>query len=470
MSEANFGHEIEDAPSRPEGSELQDTVTTEPKDDQERSSSPEAKIAQAEKVIADMREWLTQNGLDSTEQIDNTLSELTVEYDNDTDQAITSGSLSLYSLTSAEGLTLPQSVGGSLYLNYITSAEGLTLPESVGGQLQLESLTSAEGLTLPESVGGTLNLNLITSAEGLTLPESIGGSLYLGSLTSAEGLTLPESIGGSLYLHSLTSAEGLTLPQSVGGSLSLYSLTSAEGLTLPQSVGGTLGLRYLTSAEGLTLPQSVVGDIDLSSLTHEDRQKLREQRPDLADKIKDEKIPSYGRKIEDLPEHTPQSPDSTIVDSPPPPPRGPELTVEEAPAKFNELYQRLLRAMPIEGLSLPDGGITYNYEKNGGDVQLTLVSNEVSVSITKTERAASGGDSASLFISTNAQGANTAEFNFVSNGQLRQVNLDPDQTSEVINTVYAQMLELAVKGEESHGKREAEAKQQVDSALKDFLS
>ena len=437
MSEANFGHEIEEAPSRPEGSELQDTVTTEPKVDQERSSSPEAKIAQAEKVIADMREWLTQDGTYSTEQIDNILSELTVEYDNDTDQAITSGDLNLYYLTSAEGLTLPESVGGDLYLRSLTSAEGLTFPESVGGDLNLRSLTSAEGLTFPESVGGDLDLRDLTSAEGLTLPQSVGGILNLDSLTSAEGLTFPQSVGGDLYLQSLTSAEGLTLPQSVGGGFYFESLTSAEGLTLPQSVGG---------------------DLNLSSLTHEDRQKLREQRPDLADKIKDEKIPSYG------------SPELTTGDSPPPPPKGPELTVEEAPAKFNELYQRLLRAMPIEGLSLSDGGITYNYEKNGGDVKLTLVSNEVNVSIRKSERAASGDNSASLFISTNAQGANTAEFNFISDGQLRQVNLDPDQTSEVINTVYAQMLELAVKGEESHGQREAEAKQQVDSALKDFLS
>ena len=52
-----------------------------------------------------------------------------------------------------------------------------------------------------------LDLNSLTSAEGLTLPESIGGSLNLSSLTSAEGLTLPESIGGYLNLSSLTSAE-----------------------------------------------------------------------------------------------------------------------------------------------------------------------------------------------------------------------------------------------------------------------
>ena len=74
---------------------------------------------------------------------------------------------------------------------------------------------------------GHLYLGNLTSAEGLTLPESVGGHLYLGSLTSAEGLTLPQSIG-DIDLRSLTSAEGLTLPQSIGGDLYLRSLTSAE--------------------------------------------------------------------------------------------------------------------------------------------------------------------------------------------------------------------------------------------------
>ena len=210
---------------------------------QRQEATIEAKIAQAEKVITDMREWLTQDGTYSSEEIDERLSKLTVEYDNDTDQVITSGSLNLRTLTSAEGLTLPQSVGGELYLGSLTSAEGLTLPQSVGGDLDLRDLTSAEGLTLPQSVGGTLSLR---------------------SLTSAEGLTFPESVGGDLDLRDLTSAEGLTLPQSVGDYLDLTSLRSAEGLTLPQSVGGDLNLRDLNS---------------------EDRQKLRELRPDLADKI-----------------------------------------------------------------------------------------------------------------------------------------------------------------------------------------
>ena len=67
------------------------------------------------------------------------------------------------------------------------------------GFLDLESITSAEGLTLPQSVGGYLDLSSLTSAEGLTLPQSVGGSLVLGSLTSAEGLTLPQSVGGSLF-------------------------------------------------------------------------------------------------------------------------------------------------------------------------------------------------------------------------------------------------------------------------------
>jgi hypothetical protein len=159
------------------------------------------------------------------------------------------GNIYLPSLTSAEGLTLPDSIGGGLYLRSLTSAEGLTLPKSIGGSLYLPSLTSAEGLTLPDSIGGDLGLSSLTSAEGLTLPKSIKGYLNLPSLTSAEGLTLPDSIGGGLYLRSLTSAEGLTLPKSFGGYLALPSLTSAEGLTLPKSIKGDLYLPNLTSAE-----------------------------------------------------------------------------------------------------------------------------------------------------------------------------------------------------------------------------
>jgi hypothetical protein len=236
-----------------------------------------------------------------------------------------SGYLSLSSLTSAEGLTLPQSVSGFIDLSSLTSAEGITLPLSVGNTLRLDGLTSAKDLKLPESVRGDLNLSSLTSAEGLTLPQSLGGlslssltnaedltlpqsigNLNLSGLTSAKGLTLPTSVSGYLSLSGLTSAEGLTLPQSLGG-LILSSLTNAEDLTLPQSIGGNLDLSGLTSAKGLTLPQSVGGILNLGSLTSaeglnlplgvgkrllfygltvEDKQRLREQRPDLADKIK----------------------------------------------------------------------------------------------------------------------------------------------------------------------------------------
>ncbi|QQR82700.1 hypothetical protein IPJ70_01125 [Candidatus Campbellbacteria bacterium] len=119
--------------------------------------------------------------------------------------------LDLWNLTSAEGLTLPHSIGGNLYLNNLTSAEGLTLPHSIGGNLYLNNLTSAEGLTLPHTIGGNFYLNRLTSAEGLIPPHSIGGFLDLSSLTSAEGLILPHTIGGDLYLGSLTSAERDTL-------------------------------------------------------------------------------------------------------------------------------------------------------------------------------------------------------------------------------------------------------------------
>ena len=96
---------------------------------------------------------------------------------------------------------------GHLNLSGLTSAEGLTLPETVNGGLYLSSLTSAEGLTLPETVNGNLNLSSLTSAEGLTLPETMNGGLYLNGLTSAEGLTLPETVNGHLYLNGLASAE-----------------------------------------------------------------------------------------------------------------------------------------------------------------------------------------------------------------------------------------------------------------------
>ena len=103
------------------------------------------------------------------------------------------------------------------------------------GYLDFRSLTTAEGLTLPQSIGGILNLSSLTTAENLTLPESIGGDLRLSSLTTAEGLTLPESIGGSLSLSSLTTADGLILPQSIGGYLDLRNLTTADKAVLRET-------------------------------------------------------------------------------------------------------------------------------------------------------------------------------------------------------------------------------------------
>ena len=75
------------------------------------------------------------------------------------------------------------------------------------GQLNLSSLTSAEGLILPQTVGGYLNLRDLTSAVGLTFPQNIGGDLNLSSLISTEGLILPQTIGGYLDLGSLKREE-----------------------------------------------------------------------------------------------------------------------------------------------------------------------------------------------------------------------------------------------------------------------
>ena len=99
--------------------------------------------------------------------------------------------------------------------------------------IYLDSLTSTDGLVLPQHVDGNIGLHYLTSAEGLVLPQHVGNSIDLHSLTSAEGLVLPESIGGDIYLNSLTSAEGLVLPKHVGGNIKLWSLASAEGLVLP---------------------------------------------------------------------------------------------------------------------------------------------------------------------------------------------------------------------------------------------
>ena len=181
------------------------------------------------------------------------------------------GNIFLRHLTSADGLVLPQHVGGNIYLSSLASADGLVLPQHVGGDIDLRSLASADGLVLPESIGGRIDLSSLTSADGLILPKQLGGSIDLRSLTSADGLVLPQHVGGYIDLRSLTSADGLILPQHIGGYINLSSLTSADGLVLPESIGGDIYLNSLTSADGLILPQHVDGNIDLSSLTSADR-------------------------------------------------------------------------------------------------------------------------------------------------------------------------------------------------------
>ncbi|MBP9802190.1 hypothetical protein KBC40_01220 [Patescibacteria group bacterium] len=92
--------------------------------------------------------------------------------------------ISLYSLSSAKGLTLPSTVNGDLYLSSLKSAKGLTLPSTVNGDLGLSRLSSAEGLILPTTVNGGLSLSNLRSAKGLILPTTLNGDLYLNSLSS----------------------------------------------------------------------------------------------------------------------------------------------------------------------------------------------------------------------------------------------------------------------------------------------
>ena len=117
-------------------------------------------------------------------------------------------------------------------------------------------------------------------------------SIVLGVSKDKISLTQEEACAGDIEYHygdlsltGLTNATGLTLPQSIGGNLDLNYLFSADSLTLPQSIGGNLDLWSLTSAEGLILPESVGGVIKLGSLSEQDKQKLREQYPQHAEKI-----------------------------------------------------------------------------------------------------------------------------------------------------------------------------------------
>ena len=165
------------------------------------------------------------------------------------------GNLDLSSLTSAEGLKLPEKIDGNLDLSNLISTKALELPQIVCGNLDLRGLTSAEGLKLPENIGGSLYLYRLTSAKGLEFPKMVGKNLDLYNLANADGVKLPEIVGGNISLSSLTSAKGLEFPKMVGRSLYLYSLTSAEGLELPQKISGSLWLPGLTNAKDLVLPE-----------------------------------------------------------------------------------------------------------------------------------------------------------------------------------------------------------------------
>ena len=202
---------------------------------------------------------------------------------------IVAGNLNLRGLTSPEGLDLSKTtIGGDLSLKGLTSAKGLDLSNTTIGQdLSLGGLTSPEGLDLSKTtIGRNLYLNGLTSPEGLDLSKTtIGRNLYLNGLTSPEVLDLSKmTIGGSLYLWDLTSPEELDLSKmTIGGDLDLNRLTSAKGLDLSNTtIAGDLDLRGLTSPEGLDLSNTTIaGDLDLRGLTSAERDKLREQYPNL---------------------------------------------------------------------------------------------------------------------------------------------------------------------------------------------
>ena len=273
------------------------------------SITPEAKIAHVEAQIDAMKEWVEQQQLLGKYASLEFRGDVEINYDEFQQEAVVEteeialwleegkglvlpnhvdGSVRIQGLVTeegAEGLKLPQSITGSLSLENIQTTKGLELPKTIGGTLTLHSLTSAKGLEFPDSIGQTLDLRGLTDIEGLKLPKEIGRSLYLNSIEKAEDLEFPERIPWNLGLDSLIFITGLELPKSVGNDLNLNSLTSASGLRFPDNIGGTLKLDGLKSADGLELPASIGSYVYLNGLSFTERELLRAQRPDLANKI-----------------------------------------------------------------------------------------------------------------------------------------------------------------------------------------
>ena len=107
--------------------------------------TPEGKVAELERQVESMNQWLIQDGTYHPEDVEVKIRELLkVEYNQETQQAEVLGDLDIGLLKSAVGLILPDSIGGDLGLISLTSAEHLELPDSIGGVLDLRSLTSAE--------------------------------------------------------------------------------------------------------------------------------------------------------------------------------------------------------------------------------------------------------------------------------------------------------------------------------------
>ena len=154
----------------------------------------------------------------------------------------------------------------SLVTGFKKEEISLTQEEALGGDIKYHY--------------GNLNLTSLTSAEDLKLPDTLG-KLDLRNLISAEGLKLPDTFNGDLDLSGLISAEGLKLPHTSNGDLYLNGLTSVEGLKLPNTFNGDLDLSGLTSAEGLKLPDTFNGDLYLNRLTSARKKKLRKQYPQL---------------------------------------------------------------------------------------------------------------------------------------------------------------------------------------------
>ena len=185
--------------------------------------------------------------------------------------------ISGYTITNLDGLSVITSIGGSLMIECneaLTSLAGLHNLTAIGDNLYLEGnmvLANLSGLENVTYIGGDVEFTdnvALTSLAGLEGLTSVNGKLWIDyneSLTNLAGLNNVESIAGILRIYannSLVALSGLEGLTSIGGCLVIGGqghlgglgnplLTSLMGLYNVTSVGGMIDIGYNSSLPDL---------------------------------------------------------------------------------------------------------------------------------------------------------------------------------------------------------------------------